>query len=54
MSDENTTVPAVAEIVPETAVPAATVEEQKHDVDYADEEAKGAVSYRGLSPNRGE
>ena len=38
MSDENTTtVPAVAETVP-------AVEEQKHDVDYADEEAKGAVS----------
>jgi hypothetical protein len=45
MSDENTTAPAVAveTVVPET-VPATAVEEQKHDVDYADEEANGAVS----------
>jgi hypothetical protein len=45
MSDDNT-VPAVAETVPALAVPETVpaVEEQKHDVDYADEEATGAVS----------
>lgn len=46
MSDENTTTPAVAETAAATEEnsQAAAAEEKKHDVEYADEEAKGAVS----------